>query len=249
MTGAFSRGGALAYRPKLCHGVWDALSQALFPHAVAERSAAAAFSCAGGTIRHVRRRLFKLLSALSLLLGMSTILLRVRSYQAKEGILFGSAGGRYWEFTTDKGMAHVVTYWNWPVYQPLRWMRDSVFIGPSGEEAAWFYFWNSQRWNLLVEHFDVRLYVGADNRTPVMGAEPQRTSHTSTTATPMWLVFFPLLYLTGVTAMLPSIWILSLGYSFWTRRNRLARGRCRTCGYDLRATPDRCPECGMVPYT
>jgi len=48
---------------------------------------------------------------------------------------------------------------------------------------------------------------------------------------PFWL---PLL----LSAIAPLLW--------YRRRHRYPPGTCQQCGYDLRASPNRCPECGAI---
>ena len=49
-----------------------------------------------------------------------------------------------------------------------------------------------------------------------------------------------LLLVIVVTSILPTQWL----YGVLLRRWRIRHGCCVCCGYDLRATRDRCPECG-----
>jgi hypothetical protein len=56
-------------------------------------------------------------------------------------------------------------------------------------------------------------------------------------------IWFPYWFATLLTATPPTVWTIART----RRRRREKAGRCLACGYDLRATPDRCPECGAVP--
>jgi hypothetical protein len=55
----------------------------------------------------------------------------------------------------------------------------------------------------------------------------------------------PIVYLLIPLALIPALWLRRRRLENY----RLSLGHCPACGYDLRATPDRCPECGTARST
>jgi hypothetical protein len=55
-------------------------------------------------------------------------------------------------------------------------------------------------------------------------------------------VIVPIWFTAAFLYILP-VWRIKLGLQ---KRRRAVNGLCPACGYDLRATPDRCPECGKI---
>lgn len=61
-----------------------------------------------------------------------------------------------------------------------------------------------------------------------------------------WEVVFPL-WLIPVAVLIPVV--MAGIFMALRRRRRVRRGLCPACGYDLRASPGKCPECGAASGT
>jgi hypothetical protein len=64
----------------------------------------------------------------------------------------------------------------------------------------------------------------------------RESAHVTAVDVPYWSLVL-------IAGVMPSWWVIRRRRQWMLERRHL----CATCGYDLRATPDRCPECGAVP--
>jgi hypothetical protein len=74
------------------------------------------------------------------------------------------------------------------------------------------------------------------NYHPSQLVRPGRIDTSAELLFPYWALFLA----ASIPPMWPALVVLR-------RRRHENRGLCQVCGYDLRATPNRCPECGTIP--
>jgi hypothetical protein len=176
------------------------------------------------------RRLVNLLTALSLLLCVAAAALWVRSYRVSDAVLWADGSGERGAQTLSG--TWVVVQTNVP-HLPARLRWDSF---DSRLISVWETGSALSLPNRLGFGYRATLLPTANLRVPnpEPGVVLQPVVVTRMFLVPLWLP--------AVLLALPPASRL-----YRRVRPRYAAGRCRTCGYDLRATPDRCPECGREP--
>ena len=209
----------------------------------------------------VKRRLFTMLSALSLVLCLATAGLWIRSLWRIDVVAWFYSGEKSVEVATmrhcirlshNDAVAALMRLCATEVDQPApRWLFVSVRIGvpftfsmgpQSGIARAL-----AQR-GIGFSSVSGTVAVGP---TPVANARdlwdfgwksgPQTPLLPWAAAPPWsWEARMPLWPVVAVTAVLPAFRFRKA----WRRHRRRKRGLCLTCGYDLRASSERCPECG-----
>jgi hypothetical protein len=167
-------------------------------------------------MRRLARHAFTALSALSLLLCMAVFVLWVRSYSISD------AAGRV-------GQAKVIC---------INSLAGSLHLGvtladPENEEPGPrpYYFYNRSP-------SSGSLGVMSGGKAVRFGGRMNINPGYGWIVAPHWLL---------VLATLPgAAWSVRRMWRSILAKIRRNYGHCPACGYDVRATPDRCPECGAA---
>jgi hypothetical protein len=191
------------------------------------------------------RRPLNLLTALSLALFATACVLWVRSFVTQDGV----------ELVRGELVARRFSLESWKVWSGWRgelavsWVYcgEPVYDDEEARQLGWS--GENGRWRVAFPD-EAGMYSRPDHGLTRWGFGSER--HDSTTVPPHskargevskhWTLMVPWAVPAAVLAALPAL----RGAAAWRRARRIAAGLCRRCGYDLRATPARCPECGAA---
>ena len=179
----------------------------------------------------MKRRLFTILSAMSLLLFVAVVALWVRSYGVEYSVFWARERKTYHVVSFDGRIGFRALPWGVPDSpRAMSFTRAQLSAGRADRWVGQSVFGFLLRWERPEQtwrHLPGFRGGGSKSVTP-----------------PPYIVIAVPYY--AITLVL----LLGLMTQI-TRLNRLLKrgghGLCPSCGYDLRATPGRCPECGLVP--
>jgi hypothetical protein len=168
------------------------------------------------------RRFLKLSIALPAVVGCIAGLLWVRSAKTIDAVHLRLGSARL-ELSTWAGTLHFI--------ERSDAITDAVAAyGSSARDAEFDQEWASPVWTATHAHGRLGFRYESGSAGP-WGA-------CRFVAIPLWAILAPALAA-----------LLAAGMRRARARARHRRGACEVCGYDLRATPQRCPECGHAPDT
>lgn len=168
----------------------------------------------------MKHRLLNLLCAASLALFLATVVLGVIGFREVSDLQLSLYVGEHHKavLLSDRGALAIVVSSGWPASD---WKADERSAMVSSTVPLTIY--NA----VLVEHTFERLTV---------------TDRSTAATITYWGLRTNFLLVCFFTSIAPAAWLAA-----WHHRRTREVGLCPACGYDLRATPDRCPECGAVP--
>ena len=181
-------------------------------------------------------RFFNGLAGLSLLLAVATIVLWVRSYWVGNG------------FDVTRFLPPEPNFASPDNSQPV---ADRLFVGIQISQGELSYTKTFEavtatdsnvgwRW-INVHHSRFPWYTANRSLLGRLGFTTWGYSPPQFPGISDLLVIVPLWPVVLLAAVIPSYWLFQ-----FRRRRKNRNGFCVVCGYDLRATPDQCPECGLI---